>query len=91
MQRLRITCTKELPAGIQLCLAMIKNPTGEGALTQQVSCNFSKISPFRGESGFQLGLHRVTVHIVLEYLRRRKPAKVSEVLAEDLEGRASNA
>jgi RNA polymerase sigma-70 factor (ECF subfamily) len=71
-----------------LCLRMIKNPTEAEDLTQQVFLQlFRKISTFRGESGFSTWLHRVTVNIVLMYLRRRKPA---EVLAEDLEGRASN-
>ena len=57
-------------------------------MTQQVFLQlFRKISTFRGESGFSTWLHRVTVNIVLMYLRRRKPA---EVLAEDLEGRTSN-
>ena len=71
-----------------LCLRMIKNPAEAEDLTQQVFLQlFRKISTFRGESGFSTWLHRVTVNIVLMYLRRRKPA---EVLAEDLEGRASN-
>jgi RNA polymerase sigma-70 factor (ECF subfamily) len=71
-----------------LCLRMIKNPTEAEDLTQQVFLQlFRKISTFRGESGFSTWLHRVTVNIVLMYLRRRKPA---EILAEDLEGRTSN-
>jgi RNA polymerase sigma-70 factor (ECF subfamily) len=71
-----------------LCLRMIKNRTEAEDLTQQVFLQlFRKISTFRGESGFSTWLHRVTVNIVLMHLRRRKPA---EVLAEDLEGRASN-
>ena len=71
-----------------LCLRMIKNPAEAEDLTQQVFLQlFRKISTFRGESGFSTWLHRVTVNIVLMYLRRRRPA---EVLAEDLEGRTSN-
>ena len=71
-----------------LCFRMIKNPAEAEDLTQQVFLQlFRKISTFRGESGFSTWLHRVTVNIVLMYLRRRKPP---EVLAEDLEGRASN-
>ena len=71
-----------------LCLRMIKNPAEAEDLTQQVFLQlFRKISTFRGESGLSTWLHRVTVNIVLMYLRRRKPA---EVLAEDLEGHTSN-
>lgn len=71
-----------------LCLRMIKNPTEAEDLTQQTFLQlFRKISTFRGESGFSTWLHRVTVNIVLMYLRRRKPA---ELLAEDLEGCTSN-
>src|SRR5690242_9060748 len=71
-----------------LCLRMIKNPDEAEDLTQQVFLQlFRKISTFRGESGFSTWLHRVTVNIVLMHLRRKKPA---ELLAEDLERRASN-
>jgi RNA polymerase sigma-70 factor (ECF subfamily) len=67
-----------------LCLRMIKNPAEAEDLTQQVFLQlFRKISTFRGESGFSTWLHRVTVNIVLMYLRRKKPA---ELQAEDLEG-----
>src|SRR5213594_335757 len=71
-----------------LCLRMIKNPTEAEDLTQQVFLQlFRKISTFRGESGFSTWLHRVTVNIVLMYLRRKKP---TELLAEDLERHSSN-
>lgn len=67
-----------------LCLRMIKNPAEAEDLTQQVFLQlFRKISTFRGESGFSTWLHRVTVNIVLMYLRRKKPV---ELQAEDLEG-----
>src|SRR5882672_404836 len=65
-----------------LCLRMIKNPAEAEDLTQQAFLQlFRKISTFRGESGFSTWLHRVTVNIVLTYLRRKKPV---EILAVDL-------
>ena len=71
-----------------LCLRMIKNPAEAEDLTQQVFLQlFRKISTFRGESSLSTWLHRVTVNIVLMYLRQRKPAEVS---AEDLDGCTSN-
>jgi RNA polymerase sigma-70 factor (ECF subfamily) len=71
-----------------LCLRMIKNPTEAEDLTQQAFLQlFRKISTFRGESGFSTWLHRVTVNIVLMYLRRKKPV---ELLAENLERCTSN-
>ena len=71
-----------------LCLRMIKNPTEAEDLTQQAFLQvYRKIGTFRGDSGFTTWLHRVTVNIVLMYLRRKKPM---EVLAEDLDRRGSN-
>ena len=66
-----------------VCLRMIKNPTEAEDLTQQAFLRlFRKIGTFRGESGFSTWLHRVTVNIVLMYLRRKKP---TEILFEDLD------
>jgi RNA polymerase sigma-70 factor (ECF subfamily) len=63
-----------------LCLRMIKNSAEAEDLTQQAFLQvYRKIGTFRGESGFSTWLHRVTVNIVLMYLRRRKP---TEMLAE---------
>src|SRR6266699_3245039 len=71
-----------------LCYRMIKNPAEAEDLTQQAFMQlFRKISTFRGESGFSTWLHRVTVNIVLMYLRRKKAA---ELLAESLERCISN-
>jgi RNA polymerase sigma-70 factor (ECF subfamily) len=65
-----------------VCLRMIKNPTEAEDLTQQAFLQlFRKIGTFRGESGFSTWLHRVTVNIVLMYLRRKKP---TEIPFEDL-------
>src|SRR5215813_997713 len=66
-----------------LCLRMLRNPADAEDLTQQAFLQvFRKIGTFRGESGFATWLHRVTVNVVLMYLRRRKP---TEALAEDAE------
>src|SRR6266404_6241819 len=71
-----------------VCLRMIKNPAEAEDLTQQAFLQlFRKIGTFRGESSFSTWLHRVTVNIVLMYLRRKKPV---EILAVDLEGHGSN-
>jgi RNA polymerase sigma factor (sigma-70 family) len=65
-----------------VCLRMIKNPGEAEDLTQQAFLQlFRKIGTFRGESSFSTWLHRVTVNIVLMYLRRKKP---DEILAVDL-------
>jgi RNA polymerase sigma factor (sigma-70 family) len=65
-----------------VCLRMIKNPGEAEDLTQQAFLQlFRKIGTFRGESSFSTWLHRVTVNIVLMYLRRKKPV---EILAVDL-------
>src|SRR6266403_1320237 len=65
-----------------VCLRMIKNPAEAEDLTQQAFLQlFRKIGTFRGESSFSTWLHRVTVNIVLMYLRRKKPV---EILAVDL-------
>lgn len=66
-----------------LCLRMIKNPAEAEDLTQQAFIQlFRKIGTFRSESALSTWLHRVTVNIILMYLRRKKPA---EILATDLE------
>jgi len=70
-----------------VCLRMVKNQAQAEDLTQQAFLQlFRKIGTFRGESGFSTWLHRVTVNIVLMYLRRKKPV---EILAVDLEGHGS--
>ena len=72
----------------RVCLRMIKNPAEAEDLTQQAFLRlFRKIGTFRGKSGFSTWLHRVTVNIVLMYLRRSKPA---EIPVEDLERHGSN-
>jgi RNA polymerase sigma-70 factor (ECF subfamily) len=71
-----------------VCLGMVKNQAEAEDLTQQAFLQlFRKIGTFRGESSFSTWLHRVTVNIVLMYLRRKKPV---EILAVDLEGHGSN-
>ena len=66
-----------------LCLRMLKNPADAEDLTQQAFLQvFRKINTFRGESGFSTWLHRVTVNVVLMYLRRKKP---TEALAQNAE------
>jgi RNA polymerase sigma-70 factor (ECF subfamily) len=71
-----------------LCFRMIKNPAEAEDLTQQAFLQvYRKISTFRGDSGFSTWLHRVTVNVVLMYLRRKKP---TEILAEDLERHAED-
>jgi RNA polymerase sigma-70 factor (ECF subfamily) len=58
-----------------LCLRMLKNTADAEDLTQQAFLQvFQKIGTFRGESGFSTWLHRVTLNVVLMYLRRKKPA-----------------
>ena len=60
-----------------LCLRMIKHSAEAEDLTQQAFLQvYRKIGTFRGESGFSTWLHRVTVNIVLMYLRRRKPTEM---------------
>jgi RNA polymerase sigma-70 factor, ECF subfamily len=71
-----------------VCMRMIKNSAEAEDLTQQAFLHlFRKIGTFRGESRFSTWLHRVTVNLVLMYLRRKKS---TELLAEDLESYSSN-
>jgi RNA polymerase sigma-70 factor, ECF subfamily len=71
-----------------LCLRMIKNRAEAEDLAQQAFLQvYRKIGTFRGESGFSTWLHRVTVNVVLMYLRRKKP---TEILAEDLDGHSAD-
>lgn len=63
-------------------LRMIKNPADAEDLTQGFFRLFQKIGTFRGEAGFSIWLHRVTVNVVLMHLRRNKP---TEILVGDLE------
>src|SRR6476660_5744983 len=71
-----------------VCMRMLKNSAEAEDLTQQAFLHlFRKIGTFRGESRFSTWLHRVTVNLVLMYLRRKKS---TELLAEDLESYSSN-
>jgi RNA polymerase sigma-70 factor (ECF subfamily) len=61
-----------------LCLHMVKNPTEAEDLTQSAFLQtFRKIHTFRADSRFSTWLHRLTVNIVLMYLRKRKRTEIS--------------
>jgi RNA polymerase sigma-70 factor (ECF subfamily) len=61
-----------------LCLRMVKNPTEAEDLTQSAFLQtFRKIQTFRADSLFSTWLHRLTVNIVLMYLRKRKHSEIS--------------
>jgi RNA polymerase sigma-70 factor, ECF subfamily len=60
-----------------MCLCMLRNPAEAEELTQQAFLQvFRKIGTFRGDSAFATWLHRVTVNIVLMYLRRKKTTEL---------------
>jgi RNA polymerase sigma-70 factor, ECF subfamily len=61
-----------------LCLRMTGDPAEAEDLSQEAFLNlFRKISTFRGEAAFSTWLHRLVVNVVLMYLRKRGPQKVS--------------
>jgi len=71
-----------------LCLRMVRNPADAEDLSQQAFLQaFRKIGTFRGESGFSTWLHRVTINVVLMYLRRKKP---TEALPQGVESPTLN-
>ena len=66
-----------------ICLRMIGNPAEAEDLTQQTFLQlFRKIATFRSEANFSTWLYRVTVNVLLQHLRHRKPAAAK---VEDLE------
>lgn len=68
-----------------LCLRMTGSTTEAEDLAQEAFMQlFRKISTFRGESAFSTWLHRLTVNVVLMYLRKKVPDQVS--IDETVEG-----
>src|SRR5215813_7232077 len=58
-----------------VCLRMVRNPAEAEDLTQQTFLQlFRKIGTFRSEANFSTWLYRVTVNVVLQHIRTRKPA-----------------
>ncbi len=56
-----------------LCLRMVANTAEAEDLTQEVFIKlFHEAGTFRGESAFTTWLHRLTVNVVLMYLRKHK-------------------
>lgn len=56
-----------------LCLRMVANTSEAEDLTQEVFIKlFYEAGTFRGESAFTTWLHRLTVNVVLMYLRKHK-------------------
>jgi RNA polymerase sigma-70 factor, ECF subfamily len=71
-----------------VCLRMIRNPAEAEDLTQQTFLQlFRKIGTFRSDANFSTWLYRVTVNVVLLYMRHRKPAAA---VVEDLEQYIAN-
>jgi RNA polymerase sigma-70 factor, ECF subfamily len=61
------------PRIFALCLRMVRNPTEAEDLTQEAFLQvFRKIKTFRGESAFSTWFHRLTLNVVLMYLRKKK-------------------
>jgi RNA polymerase sigma-70 factor, ECF subfamily len=61
-----------------LCLRMTGDPAEAEDLSQEAFLNlFRKISTFRGEAAFSTWLHRLVVNVVLMYLRKKGPQKIS--------------
>jgi RNA polymerase sigma-70 factor, ECF subfamily len=61
-----------------LCLRMTGDPAEAEDLSQEAFVNlFRKISTFRDEAAFSTWLHRLVVNVVLMYLRKKGPQKVS--------------
>jgi RNA polymerase sigma-70 factor (ECF subfamily) len=70
-----------------LCLRMTRNASTAEDLTQSAFVQvFRKIQSFRGDSAFSTWLHRVTVNVVLMYLRKKTLPEVSLEGTEDANG-----
>ena len=62
-----------------LCLRMIGNTDVAEDLTQDVFLQlYRKITTFRGDSAFDIWLHRLTVNIIFMHLRHMKHAMISQ-------------
>jgi RNA polymerase sigma-70 factor (ECF subfamily) len=56
-----------------LCLRMVRNTSEAEDLTQEAFLQaFRKIKTFRGESAFSTWLYRLSINVVLMYLRKKK-------------------
>ena len=68
-----------------LCLRMVGNPAIAEELTQEAFLLvFRRIGTFRGDSAFGTWLHRLTVNVVLMYLRQQR-SRGPETSLEELE------
>jgi RNA polymerase sigma-70 factor (ECF subfamily) len=73
-----------------ICLRMVGNPALAEDLTQDSFLQlYRKISMFRGNSAFSTWLHRLTVNVVLMYLRKKRLCLISleSTMEESPEGR----